>query len=170
LGSLGPASGKPSQVLFLGKRVTGSREAVERALALNPNLPEAYPKWAEIKHQIDFDWTGGDASYQRAVELEPENSEMVSLAGSSAAILGRLDEALQLKRRAVALDPLNAHSWEGLGENEFRGGKLDEAEADLKKALELRPDDFLSSTFLSEIYVMRGRPEDALPEIERVGY
>jgi Flp pilus assembly protein TadD len=102
--------------------------------------------------------------------LEPENSEMVSLAGSSAAILGRLDEALQLKRRAVALDPLNAHSWEGLGENEFRGGKLDEAEADLKKALELRPDDFLSSTFLSEIYVMRGRPEDALPEIERVGY
>jgi tetratricopeptide (TPR) repeat protein len=83
---------------------------------------------------------------------------------------GHPPEALQLKRRAVALDPLNAHSWEGLGEIEFRGGKLDEAEADLKKALELRPDDFLSSTFLSEIYVMQGRPEDVLPLIEHVGY
>ena len=53
---------------------------------------------------------------------------------------------------------------------EFRGGKLDEAEADLKKAHELRPDDFNSSVFLSLIYVMQGRPQDALPEIERVGY
>ncbi len=50
----------------------------------------------------------------------------------------------------------------------FRAGKLDEAEADYKKAQEFRPDDFLSSTFLSEIYVMQGRPQDALAEIESV--
>ncbi len=147
-----------------------AREAVDRALALNPNLAEAHSQMGRVKHQIDFDWTGGDASYQRAVELEPGNPESVLLAGASAAILGRLDQALQLPRQAVDLDPLNAHSWEGLGEIEFRGGKLDEAEADIKKALELRPDDFLSATFLSEIYVMQGRPQDALPVIERVGY
>jgi len=52
----------------------------------------------------------------------------------------------------------------------FAGGKLDEAEADLKKAHELRPDDYNSSVFLSEIYVMQGRPQDALPEIELVHY
>jgi predicted Zn-dependent protease len=68
------------------------------------------------------------------------------------------------------LDPLNARSWKAVGEIEFRAGKLDEAEADYKKAQELRPDDFLSSFFLSEIYVMQGRPQDALPEIERVHY
>jgi TolB-like protein/DNA-binding winged helix-turn-helix (wHTH) protein len=147
-----------------------AREAVERALALNPNLAEAHSQMGRIKHQVDFDWTGGDASYQRAAELEPGNPESVRLAGASAAILGRLDEALQLQRRAVDLDPLNAHSWEGLGEIEFRGGKLDVAETDLKKAHELRPDDFLSSLFLSEVYVMQGRPQDALPLIERVGY
>jgi tetratricopeptide (TPR) repeat protein len=73
-------------------------------------------------------------------------------------------------RRAVDLDPLNAHSWEGLGELEFRGGKLDEAEADLKKAHKLRPDDFNSSVFLSQIYVMQGRAQDALPQIELVHY
>ena len=70
----------------------------------------------------------------------------------------------------VVLDPLNVHSWVGLGEIEFRVGKLEEAEADLKKAHELRPDDYLSSMFLREIYVIQGRPQDALPEIERVGY
>jgi TolB-like protein/Flp pilus assembly protein TadD len=147
-----------------------AREAVERALALNPNLAEAHTQVGRIKQQVDFDWTGADASYRRAVELEPGNPEVVRLAGFSAVILGRFDEALQLLRRAVDLDPLNAHSWGSLGETEFRGGKLDEAEADLKKAHELRPDDFSSSMLSSEIYVMQGRPQDALPEIERLGY
>jgi TolB-like protein/DNA-binding winged helix-turn-helix (wHTH) protein len=147
-----------------------AREANERALALNPNLAEAYVQMGRIREQVDFDWTGADASYRRAVALDPGNPEFVRLAAVSSAILGRPDEALQLQRRAVDLDPLDAHSWAGLGEIEFRVGKLDEAEADLKKAQELRPDDFLSSMFLAEIYVMQGRPQDALPEIERVGY
>jgi Flp pilus assembly protein TadD len=145
-----------------------AREAVERALALNPNLAEAHTQMGRIKQQVDFDWAGADASFRRAVELEPGNPESVRLAAFSAAMLGRFDEALQLARRAVDLDPLNAHSWEGLGEIEFRGGKLEEAEADLKKAHELRPDSLLGSTFLSEIYVMQGRPQDALAEIESV--
>jgi TolB-like protein len=147
-----------------------AREAVEPALALNPNLAEAHAQMGRIKQQVDFDWTGAGASFRRAVELDPGNPESVRLAAISAAILGRLDEALQLARRAVDLDPLNAHSWQALGEIEFRGGKLDEAEADYKKAQELRPDSLLSSTFLSEIYVMQGRPQDALAEIERAGY
>jgi TolB-like protein/DNA-binding winged helix-turn-helix (wHTH) protein/Flp pilus assembly protein TadD len=147
-----------------------AREAAERALALNPNLAEVHAQIGRIEEQLDFDWTGADASYRRAVELDPGNPEYVRLAGASEASLGRLDEALKLQRRAVDLDPLNAHSWEGLGEIEFRAGNPDEAEVNLKKAHELRPDDFLSSTFLSEIDVMQGRPRDALPEIERVGY
>ncbi len=68
------------------------------------------------------------------------------------------------------MDPLSARSWAGLGEIEFREGKLDQAEADLKKAQELRPDDFNSAVFLSMIYVMQGRPQNALPEIELVHY
>ena len=147
-----------------------AREAVERALVLNPNLAEAHVQMGRLKRLVDFDWAGADASIQRAIALKPGDSEILRSAAAEAAILGRLDEALHLTRRAVDLDPLNARSWEGLGEIEFRGGKPDAAEADFKKAHELRPDDFLSSVFLSEIHVMQGRPQDALPEIERVHY
>src|SRR5271170_2568851 len=147
-----------------------AREAVERALALNPNLAEAHAEMGRIKQQVDFDWTGADASIRRAIALEPGDPDIVRSAAGSAAILGRLDEALQLNRRAIELDPLNVHSWTALGEMEFRAGKLDEAEADLKKAQEFRPDDSLSAMFLSETYVMHGRPKDALPYIERLGY
>ena len=147
-----------------------AREAVQRALSLNPNLAEAHAQLGRIRDQLDFDWTGANDAYRRAVELEPGNPEYVAMDGASTAELGRLDEALQLLHRAVNLDPLNARSWAGLGEIEFRAGKLEEAEVDLKHAHELRPDDFLASVFLSQTHVMQGRPQDALPEIKRVGY
>jgi TolB-like protein/DNA-binding winged helix-turn-helix (wHTH) protein len=147
-----------------------AREAVERALALNPNLAQAHAQMCRIKEQVDFDWVGADASCQRAVALDPGNPEVVRTAALPAAILGRFDEALQLTRRAVDLDPLHADSWEVLAETTFSMGQLDEAAADSKKALELNPDVVASHKVLSEIYVMQGRPQDALPELELVRY
>ncbi len=147
-----------------------AREAVERALVLNPNLAEAHAQMGRIKRQVDFDWAGGDASFQRAAALDPGNAEVVRTATTSAAMLGRFDEALQSKRRAVDLDPLNAESWESRAETEFFMGQLDEAVADLKKALDLNPDVVAAHVVLAQIHVMQGRPQDALPEIELVHY
>ena len=147
-----------------------AREEVERALALNPNLAAAHDQMGRIKQQVDFDWAGADVSYQRAVEVEPGNPEAVSRAAGSARLLGRFDEALRLNRRAVDLDPLNAGSWESLGETEYFMGQLGEAVADVKKSLELNPDVFPGPVMLGNIYVLQGRPQDALPEIERVRY
>jgi hypothetical protein len=47
-----------------------------------------------IKQQVDFDWAGADASMQRAIALEPGDSDILRLAAGSAALLGRFDEAL----------------------------------------------------------------------------
>src|SRR5579862_7912973 len=147
-----------------------AREAVERALALNPNLAEAHAQMGRIQQQVDFDWVGADASIQRALALELGDPEFVRLAAFSATILGRFDLALPLNRRAVDLDPLNANSWEQLAETEISMGRLDEAVADCKKALELNPDVVAAHKNLSEIYVIEGRPQDALPEIKLVRY
>jgi TolB-like protein/DNA-binding winged helix-turn-helix (wHTH) protein len=147
-----------------------AREAVERALALNPNLAEAHIQMGRIKQQVDFDWAGAYASRQRAVELEPGNVDALVTAASSAAVLDRSDEALRLSRRAVGLDPLNPGSWQALGEIELWVGQLDQAAADTKKALELSPDVWPGPIVLSKIYVMLGRPRDALPQIELIRY
>jgi len=145
-----------------------ARAAVERALALNPNLAEAHVQMGRIKRQVDFDWAGGDASLQRAIAREPENSESAALATTSAATLGRFDEALRLGRRAVDLDPLNADSWDDLAWVEFFMDQMDKAATDAKKSLELSPDLGLGRNLLSQIYIMQGRPRDALREIELV--
>jgi len=145
-----------------------AREAVERGLALNPNLAEAHAQMGRIKRQVDFDWAGAHASIQRAIGLEPGDPDIVRQAAYSAALLGRFEEALPLARQAIDLDPLNADSWECLGETEFFMGQLDKAAADGKKGLELSPDAWPGPILLSQIYVMQGWPQDALPEIQLV--
>ena len=147
-----------------------AREAVERALALNPNLAEAHTQMGRIKQLVDFDWAGADASFRRAVVLEPGNPEVVRTAAGSAATLGRFDEALSLARQAVDLDPLNADSWVLLAEKRFFMGQLEQASEDFKKALKLNPDVVAAHTGLSQVYVMQGRPHDALSEIEFIRY
>jgi TolB-like protein/DNA-binding winged helix-turn-helix (wHTH) protein/Flp pilus assembly protein TadD len=149
-----------------GRRL--AREAVERALSLNPNLAGAHAQMGRLKNTVDYDWAGANASYQRAVELEPGNPEGVRMAAVSAAELGRFDEAVKLALRAVDFDPLNADSWENLGEIEFYAGQLDQAAEDAKKSLELNPDFWGGPILLTRIYLLQGRPQDALREIEHV--
>src|ERR1700692_3675870 len=151
-----------------GRRL--AREAAERALSLNPNLAEAHFQMGRIKQQVDYDWAGADASMERAIALEPGNPENVRAAAYPALFLGRFDEALQLARRAVDLDPLNADSWAVLAEIESYLGPLAQSAADSKKALELDPDNSSSPIDLSRTYLLQGRPQDALPEIEHVHY
>jgi TolB-like protein len=146
-----------------GRRL--AREAAERAVALDPNLAEAHAVLGWLKQTFDFDWAGGDASIQRALALAPGNPEILANAAGSGAKLGRFDEALRLIRRAVELDPLNAKLRAGLGQLQYWAGALDQAVADLNKGLELNPQS-QGHILLAEIYVIQGRSQDALAEIE----
>jgi tetratricopeptide (TPR) repeat protein len=47
-------------------------------------------------------------------------------------------------------------------------GQLDQSAADSKKALEVNPDHWSSPDDLSRTYLLQGRPQDALAEIEHV--
>jgi TolB-like protein/DNA-binding winged helix-turn-helix (wHTH) protein/Tfp pilus assembly protein PilF len=143
------------------------REAAERALALDPNLAVANATMGGLKQLLDFDWAGGDAYFQRALALEPSNPEILTGAANSAAQFGRFDEALRLIRRAVELDPLNANLRATLGQFEYWRGALDEAIVDLKKGLQLNPQGG-PHIILAEIYVMQGKSQDALAEIEQL--
>jgi TolB-like protein len=147
-----------------------ARQAVERALALNGSLAAAHIEMGRIQKLDDFDWVGADASYQRAMAVEPGNAEAVRMAAFSAQDLGRFDEALQLGRWAAAMDPVSPESPETLAEIELCVGQFEQAAMHARKALELSPDVWPGHILLSKILLMGGRPQEALPEIEKVRY
>jgi serine/threonine-protein kinase len=87
------------------ERQISARAAVDRAGALEPDLPEArlalgyYYYWAEQ----DYERAWGVLSPVRA--SEPNDSELHWIMGSLARRMGRWDEAVELTRQAVRLNP-----------------------------------------------------------------
>jgi TolB-like protein len=144
-----------------------AREAAERALALDANLAEAHAAMGWIKATYDWDWGEADASYQRALALEPGNAGVVRGAAWLASTLGRLEEALELDRRAIKLDPLSAQAYDSLGSHAYYSGRLEEAIAALKKALELNPERPGTHRILRRVYLAQAHPQEALAEMER---
>jgi len=144
-----------------------ARQAAERALALDPSLAEAHAAVGQIGQYFDWDWAGADASYQRALALEPGNAEVVQGAADLAATLNHFEQALQLSRRAVELDPLRASTHHALAYNAWWAGQLDEAEVAIRKGLDVDPQFPWLHSVLSRIYLARSRPLEALAEAER---
>jgi len=147
-----------------------AREALERALSLNPNLAAAHVEVVRHKLFLDLDLAAADAASKRLMALGPGVPATLQMAAATAQCLGRFDEALEWSHRAVDLDPLNAGSWVNLAETEFYAGQLDHASMDSRKALELSPDVFLGHGQSSRIYLLQGRPQDALLEIAHERY
>jgi TolB-like protein len=144
-----------------------ARKEAEKALQLDPNLAAAHASMGRIKTTYDWDWTEADASYRRALELEPANADVVGGAAVLAATLGRFDEAIALNRRAIELDPLRVPAHTNLGVAAYYAGRLEEAEAAFRKVLELQPQRPGVHTFLGNIYLVHSKPEEALAETQR---
>jgi Flp pilus assembly protein TadD len=74
----------------------------------------------------------------------------------------RLDEAIGGYREAVGADPSLAIAWNGLAMALDRQGDVDAAIEAARKLVELEPDEPLSHTSLSMIYMRKGM----IPEAE----
>ena len=143
------------------------REAVARALALEPDLAEGHAQMGWIQMTHDRDWRGAEASYSRALKMAPGNAGVLRRASALAANLGRIDEAIALGCQAVEQDPLSAPAYSNLGVVLNMSGRLGEAETALRKALELAPARAVTRGLLSLVLLAQGRGEEALADALR---
>ncbi|MGE5179831.1 MAG: protein kinase domain-containing protein [Bacteroidota bacterium] len=144
-----------------------ARRAVERAIALEPDLAEAHAQMGWIQSTNDWDWRGAERSYARALELAPGNTLVLLKCGVLADNSGRLDEAIELYRRAIEHDPLSAGSNLGLGMALYAAGRHEEAEAAYERSLELAPERAFARGYHSLCLLALGRADEALAEAER---
>jgi TolB-like protein/Flp pilus assembly protein TadD/tRNA A-37 threonylcarbamoyl transferase component Bud32 len=144
-----------------------ARTAADRAMKLNPELGEAHYTQGWIRLLYDWDWTGAEAAFRRALELEPNNARVLSRAASLARALGRLNEAVAMARRATEIDPLSRSGWSELGVDLRYAGRYDEAEAAYRKALELFPERTGINNELCLVHVGQSRLREALAQAEQ---
>jgi TolB-like protein/Tfp pilus assembly protein PilF len=144
-----------------------AREAAERSLALEPDLPEGHAALGYIRIAHDWDWRRGEASYTRALELAPGNAHVLRGVGGLALYLGRLEESIALYRRALEQDPLSPAAYNNLAVALHALNRFAEAEEARRKALEFAPLSGVLRATLSETLLARGRREEALAEALR---
>jgi TolB-like protein/Tfp pilus assembly protein PilF len=144
-----------------------AREAIDRALALAPDLPEAHVMLSKIGRWHEWDWRSAEAAARRAVELAPGSGDAIGEAGALAYHLGRFGEAAELLPRALEQDPLSSRGYDDLGMVYRAMGRLADSEQAYRRSLELSPQRIASHLMLAMLCADQGRLDDALAEANR---
>jgi TolB-like protein/DNA-binding winged helix-turn-helix (wHTH) protein/Tfp pilus assembly protein PilF len=139
--------------------------AIETALALDEDMASAWANLAYQKRFYDLDWEGAMAALERALELEPNNAQVLGVAASFAGSLGRVTESTELHERALALDPLNLTALSAMGQDYLRNGRADDAIRIFTRLVTLSPNHYTGHTNLGRAYFLKGNVEQALTEI-----
>src|SRR6266446_5488113 len=141
--------------------LTAAREAVERALILEPDLPEALSARSLIETNFDYNWKGAAETLRKALALTPQDPALLMWAGNLAAARGEMTQSLEFNRRAVALDPVNALAREYLASALSVTGKQGEARAEYARAIELNTSAPNSHAGVGLTYLLEGKFEEA---------
>lgn len=88
-------------------RIGAAREAVERAFALDPDLPEAHLAMGEFHYRTARDYARALSEYAIAAEGLPGDSSVPEQIGYIQRRLGDWEQATTLLARASELDPRN---------------------------------------------------------------
>jgi adenylate cyclase len=141
--------------------LAAARDAVERALALEPDLPDALFARAMIQMNFDYDWKGAGETLRKALAVAPQDPALLAQAGNLAGARGETAPALDFYRRAVAADPVNATYRSYLAGNLVWAKQYEEARAEYARAIELNPASPWIHAGLGSTYLLEGKFEEA---------
>lgn len=144
--------------------VVKARELIDRAIALDPQLAEAYVARALIERSYDFDWAAAESSLKQARELEPGNFHLLAQAAALAETVGRFDESLTLFREALARDPLFAEGYIYIARIQMAAGNYAAADASVRKYVDLTPLDLANHYAIAVMFAYQDKLEKALAE------
>jgi serine/threonine protein kinase/Flp pilus assembly protein TadD len=144
-----------------------AKEAALKALEIDDTLAEAHTSLAVVKANQDWDWSGGEREFQRAIALNPDSAIAHFWYGWTLMNIGRFEESIAELKRALELDSLSLNNNCFLGVAYHFARQYDQATAQFQKALELDPNFFVLHTFLGLTYVQKSMYKEGIAELER---
>jgi len=144
-----------------------AKEAALKALEIDETLAEAHTSLGFIKTFFDWDWSGGDQEFRRAIELNPSYATAHQWYSVPLSEMGRSEESIAEAKRALELDPLSiVINWD-LGYIFYLQHQNDQAIEQLRKTLELDPNFFLAHRDLGYSYVQKLMYQEGTAEFEK---
>jgi tetratricopeptide (TPR) repeat protein len=128
------------------------RSDIERALAIAPNLPEAYLALGVFHYWGHRDYDPALKALDRAIELQPSNFDSRTFRAAIYRRRGEWRRSLAEFGRALELDPRDSSIPTEIGNSYLALRRWSEAESALSRALALDPHNINAAFHLAQTY------------------
>ncbi|HSE20266.1 MAG TPA: tetratricopeptide repeat protein, partial [Pyrinomonadaceae bacterium] len=139
-----------------------------RALELDPALAEPHASLAYDKFYFDWDWSGAETEFKRAIALNPGYATAHQWYSIYLLSAGRPNEAFQEIYLARQYDPLSLSINTDIGFHYHYNRQYDEALKQLTTVLAMKKDFPLAHLWLGRSYQQLGRYDEALAEFRQI--
>ena len=125
-------------------RLAAAKEATDRAVALDPDLPEVRRALGYYRYRAERDFSGALAEFRAARARAPNDADTIEAVAYVQRRLGHFDEAIAELHHAIELDPRHVMAYQDLAETLGHVRRFPEALAAAESASILQPADAAS--------------------------
>ena len=155
-GSLSPSEAIPK-----------AKAAALKALEMDDTFAEAHTSLAFMKLNYDWDWSGAEKEFKRAIELNPNYDNAHHWYSHYLTAMGQTEESLAESKRALALDQLGLIINVHLGWHYFYARQYDLAIEQFRRTLEMDPNYGLTHWYLGMTYGQKAMFAEAITELRQ---
>jgi tetratricopeptide (TPR) repeat protein len=141
--------------------------AATKALELDDKLAEPHASLAWAKAVYDWDWSGAQREFERALDLNPNYASAHQWYATYYNAMGRPDDNIRELKRALELDPLSLSINNALGYTLLCQHQYDGAIEQERKTLDMDPNLVRAHIVLGWAYLEQGRYADAITEAQK---
>ena len=145
-----------SRMAPLSDAYAEAKASALRALAMDPSCAAAQTALGAVLFFSEWHWLAAERSLQRALDLDPEQTDAYLLYGQLLEALGKFESGLAMKRRALELEPLSPLVHFALSLSYWNQRRYDEAIGWANQTLELDPCHPHAREFLAGAYLKKG--------------
>nr|MDQ3012926.1 tetratricopeptide repeat protein [Acidobacteriota bacterium] len=138
-----------------------AKAAYDRALQLDNQLAEAHAYLAQYKHYYEWDFSGAEQLFRRALDLNPNSADVHHHYALHLSKRGRNEEAVAEIRKAEELDPTDIFIARNVAQVLCFARRYDEAIEQSQRAVDLNPDSGIAYGWMARAYEMKGDEQRA---------
>ena len=142
--------------------LVAAKQALARALEIDPDLAEAHSLLGTIAWTFDWNWSAAAQHHRRALELDPASLTANLRYSEYLTMAGRWEEAVEVSREAKRIDPLSTRATHWLGFALLGARQFDASAQEFRAALDLNPHWIWGYVKLSRALAEAGYHEDAI--------
>jgi TolB-like protein len=159
---LADAIAQPNDLVPHIERRDKALAAIEKALALDPDLAEAHTARAHILFRYDLDFAGAEGELKRSLELDPRWIDTYQRLGEVYTFQGQYDEAAGWFKKGLDLEPFNVPLNTAYAASLYFGRRYDEAISQLQRVVEIDPNHRNAQLVFYSVYTAKGMYAEAV--------